>query len=170
MPVNGTISIYRVTATPATDTETEVSDKVEFNGDAAVPDTLSKIQSIKPIMTIIGQENETPDSNNPSLLDETGLAFVGLEISGYFKGNESSRPKAPRTFRNWMKADKKNSDFPFGRFGFRNSIDNEFDLVPSAIAGYILEHFEYESNYRNRDYQFFAKLRFQGDIAQLNSA
>ena len=168
MAINGIISIFRF-ANP-TDTETTISDKIEFNGDAATPDAKSFIKTVKPIMSIVGQENDTPDSNNPSHLDETGLAFVGLEITGYFKGNEPLRPFAIRNIRNWMKEAKKNDDFPEGRFGFRNNIDNEFDLVPSSTSGYILEHFECEFNYSNRDYPFLIKLRFQNEITDLNSA
>lgn len=169
MAINGTISIFRLTSSG--DTETSVSDKVEFNGDATTPDAKSFIQTVKPIMSIIGQENETPDSNNPSHLDETGLAFVGLEITGFFKANESTRPFAPRVFRNWLKqGDQKNTDFANGRFGFRNNIDNEFDLVPSSDSGYLLEHFDYLCDYTNGDYPFFIKLRFQNEITDLNSS
>lgn len=168
MAINGTISIYRLTSTGQT--ETLISDKVEFNGDAVTPDARSFIQIIKPIMSIVGQENDTPDSNNPSLLDETGLQFVGLEITGYFKGNESARPIAIRSIRNWMKqTDKTNADFPFGRFGFRDDSGNEFDLVPSSSSGYIMDHFDYDDHKTNKDIKFFIKLRFQGDITDLNS-
>ena len=167
MAINGTFSIYRLTA--AGNTETGISDKVEFNGDAAVPDAKSFMKIPKPTMSIVGQENDTPDSNDPSLLDETGLAFTGLEITGYFKGNEALRPLAVRVFRNWMKADKKNADFPFGRFGFRNNMDNEFDLAPSSTSGYVMEHFDYAPDYKNGDFPFLIKLRFQGDITDLNS-
>lgn len=165
MAINGEISIFRFTTSGTTETAT--SDKVEFNGDAIIPDEKSFIQTIKPIMSLVGQENDTPDSNNPSLLDETGLAFVGLEIVGYFKGNESLRPFAINTLRNWMQADKTNSDFPFGRFGIRNDIDGDFDLVPTATEGYILEYFDVVYDYTNRDYKFLIKLRFNGDITSL---
>jgi len=167
MPIFGTISIFRLTTTGQT--ETAVSDKIEFNGDAVVPDAKSFIQNVRPIFSVVGQENETPDSNNPSLLDETGLAFMGLEITGYFKGNEATRPLAIRNIRNWFKADKTNSDFPFGRFGFRNDVDDEFDVTPSATWGYILEHFEIDLSYPTRDHKFIIKLRFNGDITGLNS-
>lgn len=169
MAVNGTISIFRLTTSGQT--ETAVSDKIEFNGDAVIPDALSMIQSVTPIMSLIGQENETPGSNNPSNLDETGLAFVGLEITGYFKGNESTKPAAIRSIRNWLKqGDQKNDDFDEGRFGFRNNENNEFDLVPSATAGYIIEHFDCRFVYPVKNHHFTIKLRFQGDITELNSA
>ena len=71
MAINGEFSIFRFTN--PTDTETTISDKVEFNGDAVTPDGRSHIQHVIPIMSIPAQENETPDSNNPSSLDETGL-------------------------------------------------------------------------------------------------
>ena len=168
MVLNGVMSIFRFT-NPA-DTETAISDKIEFNGNAAVPDAKSFIKTIKPIMSIIGQENETPDSNNPSNIDETGLALVGLEINGYFKANEATRPLAIRNIRNWFKqGNQKTADFPHGRFGIRNDIDDEFDLAPSATSGYIIEHFECVYDYSNRDYPFLLKLRFQNEISDLNT-
>jgi len=169
MAINGTFSIFRLTSTGQT--ETSISDKIEFNGDAVTPDARSFIQTVNPIMSIIGQENDTPDSNNPSHLDETGLAFVGLEIEGYFKANDATRPFAPRSIRNWLKqGEQKNDDFPNGRFGWRNNIDNEFDLVPSADSGYLLEHWSPFYDYKNHTAKFLMKLRFQNEITDLNSA
>lgn len=166
MAINGDFSIFRLTTSGQT--ETAVSDKVEFNGDAVIPDALSFIKEIVPIMSLIGQENETPDSNNPSNLDETGLAFAGLEIRGYFKGNEDTQPTGINSIKNWLKqGDQKNDDFPEGRFGFRNAINGDFDLVPSSTSGYLLEHFDMTYSYPNRNHNFIIKLRFQGDITDL---
>lgn len=168
MAINGTFSIFRFTS--GGETETTITDKIEFNGDAATPDARSFIQNVKPILSLIGQENETPDSNNPSNLDETGLAFVGLEIRGYFKGNESTRPLAMREFRDWLKeGDQKTATYPHGRFGFRNNIDNEYDLAPSATSGYLLEYFDTDQDYTTKRYEFLIKLRFQHTITDLNS-
>ena len=171
MAVNGTISIYRVTATPATDTETEVTDKVEFNGTQTTPDAKSFITRLKPTMTIIGQENPNPDSNNPNSIDETGLAFVGLELWGYFDGTSGTRPIGITSFRNWMKEDKRNTTFPFGRFGFRNNISDEWNVVPTTTYGYLLEHFETDEEYgkSNGKIEFYCKLRYQGAITGLNA-
>lgn len=169
MAINGEFSIVRFTN--STDTETAISDKLEFNGDALTPDARSKIQHVIPIFSVPAQENETPDSNNPNSLDETGLAFFGIEITGYFIGNESLSPLAIRLLRGWWKTDKKvPTDFEFGRFGFRNNKNNEFDLVPSASSGYVLEHFEVDLDYTTGNrFPFVIKLRFNGAIADLNS-
>ena len=169
MAINGTFSIFRFTT--SSNTETLISDKIEFNGDAVNPDVRSKIQHVIPVFSIPAQENETPDSNNPNSLDETGLAFVGLEITGYFIGNDSVSPLAIRSLRNWMKTDKKLvADFEFGRFGFRNNKNNEFDLAPSATSGYMLEHFECDLDYTaGNKFSFVIKLRFDGEITDLNS-
>jgi hypothetical protein len=166
MAINGEISIFRLTTSGQT--ETAVSDKVEFNGDAVIPDALSFIQDIRPIMSLIGQENETPGSNNPSNLDETGLAFTGLEINGYFRGNTATQPTGINSIKNWLKqGNQKSSDFPEGRFGFRNDINDDFDLVPSSTSGYLLESFELIYKYPERIHYFVIKLRFQGDITDL---
>ena len=169
MAINGEFSIFRFSL--SSNTETLISDKIEFNGDAVLPDGRSQIQHVLPVFSIPAQENETPDSNNPNSLDETGLAFVGLEITGYFIGNESVSPLAIRFIRNWMKADKKLTiDFEFGRFGFRNNKNNEFDIVPSATSGYVLEHFDCDLDYTTGNrFPFTIKLRFDGDIAGLGS-
>lgn len=171
MAVNGTISIYRLTAIPTSDTETEVTDKIEFNGTMAVPDAKSFIIRVKPTMTIVGQENPNPDSNNPNSIDETGLAFVGLEIWGYFDGTSGTRPIGIQYFRDWMKQDKRNSTFPFGRFGYRNNVSDEYNLVATDSSGYILEHFECDEEYGKSmgKIEFYCKLRFQGDITELNA-
>lgn len=165
--VNGIFSIFRLST--AGQTESTVSDKVEFSGDAILPDARSFITNIRAMMELPKQDNQTPGSNDPNLLDETGLVFTGLEINGYFIGNESASPISIRLIRNWLKADKRITNFTFGRFGFRNSVNNEFDLTPSATAGYILDHFDVIYNYPNRDYLFRITLRFNGDITQLNS-
>jgi len=169
MAINGEFSIFRFSL--SSNTETLISDKVEFNGDSVTPDARSMIQHVLPVFSIPAQENETPDSNNPNSLDETGLAFVGLEITGYFLGNDSVSPLAIRSIRNWMKTDKKlATDFEFGRFGFRNNKNNEFDLVPSASSGYMIEHFECDFDYETGNrFPFTIKLRFNGDITDLNS-
>jgi hypothetical protein len=168
MPIDGTFSIYRFT--DPGDTETSISDKVEFSGNSVVPDAKSFINHVTPIMSIIGQENQTPGSNNPSHLDETGLAFVGLEITGYFIGNETLRPFGLNSITNWLKqGQQKTSDYPHGRFGFRNNIDTQYNLAPSATSGYLLEHFECDMDYTNRDYQFLIKLRYQNRITDMGS-
>ena len=167
MAITGTISIYRLT--DPGDSETDVTDKVDFGGTSPVPDSLSEIQTIKPIMSIIGQENQSPDSKNPNPIDETGIAIIGLEITGILRANESTKPGATRVFRDWFKDDQKTNDYPEGRIGFRNNLNNEFNLNPSTSSGYVLEEYEVEQNYSNGDFRFFIKLRFQGDFTDLNS-
>jgi len=172
MAVNGTFSIFRLTLTgAANDEETDVSDKVEFDGDALTPDAKSHIQHVKPILSLIGQENTNPDSDNGNSIDETGLAFVGLEITGFLDGNTSASPIAIRSIRNWFKSkDQKIAAYPHGRFGWRNNKNNEFDLTPSSTSGYVIEHFECDEDYESGNrFPFVIKLRFQGAVANLNS-
>lgn len=168
MPINGEFSIYRFSS--ASDTESGISDKLEFNGDAVIPDSRSFIQHVKPLIGIIGQENQTPDSNNPSLVDETGTDIVGVKIIGYLDGSSSQSPFAIRLLRNWKKTDQKIAGLTFGRFGFRNNRNNEFDLTPSATSGYILQNFEIDFDYTaGFRFPFEINLLFQGDISDLNS-
>jgi len=169
MAVNGTVSIYRLTTSGQE--ETDVTDKIEFDGDSAVPDAKSFIQRFKGTMSIIGQENPNPDSNNPNFIDETGLAIVQIELWGIFKDLDSTRPAAITTARDWMKEDKRNTVFPFGRFGIRNNQSDEYDILPSTTYGYVLEHFEIEEDYGGKKggVTFYAKLRYQGAITGLNA-
>mgnify|MGYP003301987201 CR=1 FL=1 len=88
MAVDGNISIYRLTNTSNT-TETSVTDKVEFdtsatNGASTTPDAKSHVNTYNCVLTMVTQENPVPDSNNPSGLQDTGLAIVQYEITGYF--------------------------------------------------------------------------------------
>ena len=171
MAVDGNISIYRLTNTSTT-TETSVTDKVEFdtsatNGASTTPDAKSHVNTYNCVLTMVTQENPVPDSNNPSGLQDTGLAIVQYEITGYFD-NTSGNAVGIAYFRNWQREDKTNSDYPFGRFGIRNDVRSEFNVRPTATNGLILEHFEVNEEY---EYQgrttFTAKLRYNGDIVRL---
>ena len=171
MAVDGNISIYRLT-TSGSSTETSVTDKVEFdtsatNGVSTTPGARSHVDTYNCILTMVTQENPVPDSNNPSGLQDTGLAVVSYELTGYFD-NTGGNAGAIAYFRNWQREDKTNSDYPFGRFGIRNDVRIEFNVRPTTTNGLILEHFEINEEY---EYQgrttFTAKLRYNGDITRL---
>ena len=173
MAVNGNICIYRLTSSGSSnDHETDVTDKVEFdtsqtNGAAVVPDAKSHVNTYNCVLTLVVQENPVPDTNNPSGLQDTGLAVVQYELTGYFD-NTGGNAGAIAYFRNWQREDKTNSVYPFGRFGIRNDTRYEFNVRPTATNGLILEHLEINEDY---EYQgrttFTAKLRYNGDIVRL---
>jgi len=90
MAIDGNICIFRLTSGAGT-TETAVTDKVEFdtsstNGASTVPDARSHIETYKVILSLVTQENPNPNTNNPNSLQDTGLAIVEYEITGFFDG------------------------------------------------------------------------------------
>ena len=173
MAVNGNICIYRLTSSGSSnDHETDVTDKVEFdtsqtNGAAVVPDAKSHVNTYNCVLTLVVQENPVPDTNNPSGLQDTGLAVVQYELTGYFD-NTGGNGGAIAYFRNWQREDKTNSAYPFGRFGIRNDERYEYNVTPTSTYGLILEHFEITDDYEfGAKSNFVAKLRFNGLISGL---
>ena len=161
MAETGNICIFR------DDVETSATEKIDFDGDSATPDARSHIETYNVTMTLVTQENPVPDTNNPSGLQDTGLATVQYEITGFFDGTGGT-PLGIALFRDWLREDKTSSSFPFGRFGIRNDQRDEFDTVPTATEGLMLEHFETsdEYEYTGRT-SFVARLRFNGVITGL---
>ena len=161
----GTICLYRLDTTGQT--ESNAPEKIEFDGNASAPDSRSHIENYNVTMTLVTQENPVPDTNNPSGLQDTGLAVVQYEIVGFFNST-SSTAGAIALFRDWLREEKTNTSLPFGRFGIRNDRRAEFDVVSSATKGLILEHFEIteEYEYIGRT-EFTARLRYNGAISGL---
>ena len=95
MAEKGNICIFR------DGVETSATEKVDFDGDSATPDAKSHIETYNVTMTLVTQENPVPDSNNPSGLQDTGLAIVQYEITGFFDGTGGT-PLGIRNFRNWL--------------------------------------------------------------------
>ena len=158
----GTICIYIGT--------NESGDRVEFDGDAAIPDAYSHISNYKVIMSLVTQENPNPNTNNPNSLQDTGLAVVEYEITGFFDAKTDSTPNAIAQFRDWLREPKTTASLPFGQFGIRNDRRPEYDLVPSADEGLILEHFECDEDYEFiGQVPFNIKLRYNGDITALGA-
>ena len=160
----GTICLFT-----ANETSGIAGTKIEFDGDADTPDSRSHISSYKVIMSLVTQENPNPNTNNPNSLQDTGLAIVEYELTGYFDEKEGTAGGIAY-FRNWLRQAKTSASLPFGGFGIRNDVKPEFDITPTANAGFILEHFEC-----NEDYEFLgrvpfvAKLRYNGDITVLGT-
>ena len=171
MAINGNICIFRLTSGGGT-TETAVTDKIEFdtsatNGASTQPDARSHIETYKVILSLVTQENPNPNTNNPNSLQDTGLAIVHYEITGFFD-RTGETPLGIRNFRNWLRQDKTSTSFPFARFGIRNDQRAEFDVVPTTTEGLMLEHFETQDEYEYTGRtSFTARLRFNGNITNL---
>ena len=168
MAVNGNICIFR----DGTETSAVEGDKIEFdtsatNGASTIPDARSHVDNYSVTMTLVTQENPVPDSNNPSGLQDTGLATVLFEITGYWD-ESAGTSTGVAYFRNWQREDKTNSAYPFGRFGIRNDERYEYNVTPTSTYGLILEHFEITDDYEfGAKSNFVAKLRFNGLISGL---
>lgn len=170
MAVNGNICIFR----DGTETSAVEGDKIEFdtsatNGASTIPDARSHVDNYSVTMTLVTQENPVPDSNNPSGLQDTGLATVLYELTGYFDGT-SGTPEAIEDFRNWQREDKTTTAKPLGRYGIRSDTRPEYNVAPSATYGLILEHFEVHDEYEYQGRTMFTvKLRYNGAINGLGA-
>ena len=171
MAINGNICIFRLTSGGGT-TETAVTDKIEFdtsatNGASTQPDARSHIETYKVILSLVTQENPNPNTNNPNSLQDTGLAVVEYELSGFFDSTGGTA-NAIEDFRDWLTSAKTDSAYPFGRFGIRNDQRDEYNVVPTSARGLMLEHFETGDEYEfTGRTPFTVKLRYNGDISGL---
>ena len=141
MAETGNICIFR------DGVETSATEKVDFDGDSATPDAKSHIETYNMTMTLVTQENPVPDSNNPSGLQDTGLAIVQYEITGFFDGTGGT-PLGIAQFVDWMREDKTSSSFPLAddfllqRVGFKAQIVIDiFGLLRRVYAGASKEYF-----------------------------
>ena len=161
MAETGNICIFR------DGVETSATEKVDFDGDSATPDAKSHIETYNITLTLVTQENPVPDSNNPSGLQDTGLAIVQYEITGFFDGTGGTALGIAQ-FRDWLREDKTNATYPFVRFGIRNDQRAEYNVVSEATQGLMLEHFETNDEYEYTGRTgFTVRLRFYGDISEL---
>ena len=168
----GNICIYRLNNTGETEATGSI-EKVEFDGNASSPDAKSHISTYKVTMSLVTQENPNPDTNNPNSLQDTGLAIVEYDITGFFDSTASGTAAAGiAQFRDWLREPKTlksgSGNLPFGRFGIRNDSKAQFDVVPTSARGLILEHFDVDDDYEYTGRSMFTcKLRFNGLISGL---
>lgn len=167
MAINGTVSIYRLT-TSGLNTETLVSDKVEFDGTHLIPDAKSFILGMHAPFNAIDTDNPRPGQQDPVKAQDTGNQPLVITISGYFD-EKAGDALGIASFRNWMRTAKIiKTDYPFGRHGLRNNIRPEFNLTPDATAGYKIINFETDETYAFLGFvPFQCKLRFDGDFTRL---
>jgi len=168
MAIHGEHSIFRLT-TSGLNTETLVSDKIEFDGSAVIPDAKSHITDIKPVYNAIKTENPNPGSQNSSSGQDTGNAPFSIEIRGFIDKSSGSALGISSIFRVWMKQDKVvKTDYPKGRFGFRSTQFPEFNATPGTTGGYRFSHIEfpYKTGTTGR-INFILTLDFYGDMTLL---
>lgn len=169
MTIAGTASIFRVTSSGQT--ETLVTDKVEFDGTHSVPDALSFMLGMRPTFASIQTDNTNPGSQDPIRAQDTGNAPLIIALSGYFDEKGGTDAIGITTFRNWMiNAKVIKTLFPKGRFGLRNNIRSEFNNTPNADAGYRLIGFEIDERYEYKGLvPFVATLRYDGLFSRLGT-
>lgn len=131
----GNSAIFRLTTAGQSEATVGSGEKIEFN-QGAVPDANGRITS-----SSIHEVEDLSHHPNPNRhLDQIQpgkLGFIEVVVAGYIKGPSSSLIDI--NFYNWMKQDKNNTDFPFGRFGLRlNDFPDIINLTPSSAVGYIL--------------------------------
>ena len=175
--MGGNICIYSLNNNGENESSVSV-EKIEFDGNSATPDGKSHISTYKVIMSLVTQENPNPDTNNPNSLQDTGLAIVEYEITGFFDSTSSATAALGiAQFRDWLREPKtlklgsggaNDDNLPFGRFGIRNDSKAQFNVLPTLARGLILEHFECDDEYEYTGRTLFnAKLRYNGDITGL---
>ena len=162
-----------------TDSQTESSPEssVSFDGTTTATGKYNHIVDYRAIMSLVAQENPLPDSNNPNPLQDTGLAIMTFELTGYFDEKDGttgtgSPTSTIQTLRNWLREDKTNTVYKFGCFGLTNTHRSEFDVEPDHVSnqecGLILEHFELTQEYEYIGKTgFIIRLRYNGEISRL---
>ena len=165
MAVNGDVSFYRLAA--ANDTESSVSDKVEFEGTASLPDNRSGIVSFDPVLGRHKPENPLPHANKADKPD-TGFAGDTYTFELVFD-EETGRAGAIAKFRDWLAGDQTvDGIFDEGSIGVRNNYRPEYNLHPNNNAGYKVVSFSIHQNLALQNFVYGTLiLEFSGDPARL---
>ena len=139
MAINGKIALFRMSH--AADTETTLTDKIEFSGDAVTPDTKSGIINFKPSISRRNPDNPLPHANDTDKQD-TGYSGNTYTFTAFFN-EENGRALGIERLRDWIREDQTTDEiFDHGRIGLRNNFRPEFNLTPNNESGYKIVHFE----------------------------
>lgn len=139
MPINGDFAIFR--CTNAGDTETTLTDKIEFEGDAAIPDANSKVVATDIIMSRTETQNSSPFQEMARKPD-TGFSGNRYTIRAFFDESAETAAAIARLIQWYTESNSTIQIFKNGRFGIRNNYRPEFNLTPNNDAGYKLVHLE----------------------------
>ena len=167
MAINGAHSIFRLTIAPS-NTETLVTDKIEFDGTATEPDNKGRITSIRVVTAVISTENQNPGSQDSANSQDTGKTPLILEIHGFFDESVSGKADGIARLRDWWREAKKiKTLYPKGRFGFRSDGRPEYNLTPDATTGYILLAVDITDTVSVSKPDFIIHLKHDGDVQKL---
>ena len=135
MPIHGEVCIFAMEN--YTDTEEMITNKIEFDGDAEVPDGRSGIMTMSPGIGRTNTKNPTPFQER-SRRPDTG--FDGTKHVFNIFLDESTGKAAARTKLVQLASQDNTLDGRFrgGRLGLRNNYWDDFDLVPTRESGYKL--------------------------------
>lgn len=169
MAVNGGASIFRLSSA-GNNTETLVSDKIEFGGDAMIPDAKWFLTSVRPVYTAINTDNPNPGSTKSPNSQDTGNAPFMLELKGYFDESSSTTLGISTFIVNWIQNRKVvKTHYPKGRFGFRSDDRPEFNVTPDSTGGYQFVSFDAVDPIEEPKTRFTILLKFVGDMARFDT-
>ena len=139
MVTRGDISLYWMPDIPETNTsEDNISDKIEFNGDAEIPDSRSGTLS-----TEINVRRRRPKLDNAFeenvIKQDGGFEGSTYTINAIFDESTGTALALAR-LRNWLgRSNVVRGHFKHGRIGIRNNYRPEFNLIPNNDAGFKLQ-------------------------------
>jgi len=170
MAINGEHSIFRLSTSGISD-ETSTSDKIEFDGDAIIPDAKSHITGIHPIYRAVKTENPNPGSQDSSAGQDTGNAPFSLKLTGFIDKTSGSALAISSLFNVWQRQPKViKTHYPKGRFGFRSDDVPYWNVTPGTTGGYRFVGIEYP--YKpgiTGQIPFILTLDFYGDMSLLGA-
>ena len=139
----GNSALFLVTSTNDTEASAKTAtDIVEFNGDAGAPDAKSHTASLNARYDYDLSITPNP-ARNLSQIQDSRFGTLVITIKGYFDLTGTALGIAE--INNWIINDQTNASFPFGRIGLRwGNGGGEWNLTPSAVAGYLMKSFEVE--------------------------
>lgn len=168
MPIHGEVCIFRMTN--YTDTEASITtDKIEFDGDAEVPDGLAKIQRFNFSSGKTETQNDAPYQERTRKPD-TGWAGAEYMFYAYFD-QRAGKSLALKKLIQWTSEEGTlDGRFRDGRIGLRNNYLDELDLVPTREAGYKVSLVQGDIDLSVHQVLLVPiKLTFSGDAMQLKA-
>ena len=139
MVVHGDFAMYWMPDDAAPETNEDiVSDKIEFSGDAEVPDERSGIKSVN--IDIRRRKPQQDNAFEENVVRQDG-GFEGntYTVHAVFDENTGTAEGIER-LRSWLgQSNAVRGKFQHGRIGIRNNYRPEFNLLPNNDAGFKLQ-------------------------------
>jgi len=144
-----------------------ITDIVEFNDNAALPDATGGVMQTQITLTSAIAINEKPKGKLDELQD-TGFATLSFQITGTVENPTNSA--IPALIKQWMIDDKTTDTYPFGRFGIELDDFPDYDIHPNSNRGAILADWSWVREGQTRGKAaFVATVRFNANLTGLNS-